>query len=72
MTNDRRTATALGMRVIFAEHKGATAIRLGRVAFHDALEQADVVSLHCPLTPETTHVINAAALKQMQGELQKA
>ncbi len=59
-------ATALGMRVIFAEHKGATAIRLGRVAFHDALEQADVVSLHCPLTPETRLLIGAAELARMK------
>lgn len=30
------------------------------------LAEADVVSLHCPLTPETTNLIDAAALKAMK------
>jgi glyoxylate reductase len=30
------------------------------------LEDADVVSLHCPLTPETHHLIDAAALASMR------
>ncbi|MCC5901756.1 MAG: 2-hydroxyacid dehydrogenase [Halomonas sp.] len=28
--------------------------------------QADIVSLHCPLTPDTDHLINAAAIAQMK------
>lgn len=30
------------------------------------LEQADIVSLHCPLTPATRHLIDAAALARMK------
>lgn len=30
------------------------------------LEEADVASLHCPLTPETHHLIDAAALESMK------
>jgi lactate dehydrogenase-like 2-hydroxyacid dehydrogenase len=30
------------------------------------LEAADIVSLHCPLTPETRHLIDAAALARMK------
>lgn len=32
------------------------------VSLDEALSQADVVTLHCPLTPETRHVIDAAHL----------
>lgn len=30
------------------------------------LAQSDIVSLHCPLTPETYHIIDQAALRQMK------
>lgn len=29
-------------------------------------QQADIITLHCPLTPETHHVINDAAIQQMK------
>jgi glycerate dehydrogenase len=32
----------------------------------DLLEQADVVSIHCPLSPETKGIINAETLKRMK------
>ena len=32
----------------------------------DLLEQSDVVSIHCPLTPETKGLINAASLRRMK------
>jgi lactate dehydrogenase-like 2-hydroxyacid dehydrogenase len=33
---------------------------------HARLAEADVVTLHCPLTPQTRHVIDARALEAMQ------
>ena len=33
---------------------------------NEVLEQADVVSLHCPLLPETKGLINAVSLKRMK------
>jgi glyoxylate reductase len=33
---------------------------------HSALERADFVSIHTPLTPETRHLIDAAALTRMK------
>ncbi len=59
-------AKALGMQVIFAERRGATAVRAGRVAFDAVLQQADVLSLHCPLTEHTRHLINAQTLAEMK------
>ena len=59
-------ARGLGMRVVFAEHKGVAHGRSGRVPFDEALAEADVLSLHCPLTPETRHLIGASELAQMK------
>ncbi|HZQ10763.1 MAG TPA: NAD(P)-dependent oxidoreductase, partial [Anaerolineae bacterium] len=35
-------------------------------ALDQVLQQADFVSIHCPLTPETFHLIDERALRQMQ------
>lgn len=59
-------AQALGMNVIIAEHPDKLP-RANRVLFETALASADVVSLHCPLTAETRHLINAERLRQMKS-----
>lgn len=46
-------AAAFGMRVLVAERKGEATARVGRVLFDEALQQADFVSLHCPLLADT-------------------
>jgi glycerate dehydrogenase len=61
-----RIAEAFGMKVLVSEHKNATAIRAGRVRFEQMLEQADAVTLHCPLTPETRNLIAEAELRRMK------
>ncbi|MBV8468013.1 MAG: D-2-hydroxyacid dehydrogenase [Burkholderiales bacterium] len=60
-------ASAFGMRVLCADHKGASA-RPGYTAFGDALREADIVSLHCPLTPETRGLIGGAELASMKPD----
>lgn len=37
------------------------------VALGELLARSDLLSLHCPLTPENHHLINAAALAQMKA-----
>jgi glycerate dehydrogenase len=63
-----KLATALGMRVLISEHKGAREIRPGRVAFEELLGTSDVVSLHCPLKEETRGLIGAAELELMKPD----
>jgi len=59
-------AEAFGMRVLRAERKGAVVCRPGYLPFESVLQQADAISLHCPLTPETTGLIGTAELRQMK------
>jgi glyoxylate reductase len=57
-------AAVFGMRVIYADVQaapGSDAIPIDRL-----LATADVVSIHCPLTPETRHLINQASLARMK------
>ncbi|MEJ2481087.1 MAG: NAD(P)-dependent oxidoreductase, partial [Acidihalobacter sp.] len=56
-----RMAECFGMEVMIAERRGV-APREGRVAFEEALKAADVLSLHCPLTPETSNLIGPAEI----------
>ncbi len=39
------------------------------VDFDTLCERSDVISLHTPLTPETTHLVDAAAIKRMKSEV---
>ncbi|MBI5093329.1 MAG: C-terminal binding protein [Candidatus Hydrogenedentes bacterium] len=45
---------------VFAEYKTA------RVTFDELLERADVISLHCPLVPATTHLMNRETFSRMK------
>jgi glycerate dehydrogenase len=58
--------SAIGMEVIVAERKNASAVRADRVSFMDVLRLSDVLSLHCPLTDETKNLIGPAELQQMK------
>jgi D-lactate dehydrogenase len=36
------------------------------VHLHELLDRSEVIALHCPLTPETYHVIDSAAIERMR------
>ena len=59
-TADR--ARAFGMEVVYTR-RGEGGVELGEL-----LERSDVVSLHCPLTEETRHLIDADALRAMRDD----
>jgi len=60
-----KLGAAFGMRVLLAEQRGAPP-RPGRVVFEQVLAEADVLSLHVPLTPATRNLIGATELARMQ------
>lgn len=57
---------AFGMHILIAERPKSSNIREGRVSFEQVLAQADVLSLHCPQTPETENLINSHTLGLMK------
>lgn len=63
-------AKAFGMDVLIADHKGLSEVREGRTRFEDVIAQSDVITLHCPLTAETTDLIGAAELRAMKDSAQ--
>jgi D-lactate dehydrogenase len=36
------------------------------VSLNDLMRRSDIISLHCPLTPETHHLVNAGSLSKMK------
>ena len=63
-----RVALAFGMQVIALTSKKAEALPSGitPVDKPTLFQQSDVLTLHCPLTPDTTHLVNAATLAWMK------
>jgi glyoxylate reductase len=61
-------AAAFGVRVAYlARHANAPLIDGAEpMPFDRLLATSDIVSLHCPLTPETKHLINQTALARMK------
>lgn len=64
-------ARAFGMEIVYDQRNPApaeveAALGAKRLSLERLLAGADVVSLHCPLTPETHHLIGAAELEAMK------
>jgi glycerate dehydrogenase len=62
-----RVAEAFGMQVLVAQRPGAGP-RAGRLPLDELLPQVDVLSLHCPLTPDTQGLIGAERLARMRPD----
>ena len=60
-----RLGEAFDMKVLIAERK-AQAPRAGRVSFDDAIAQADVLCIACPISDDTRNLIAAAELARMK------
>lgn len=57
----------MGAEVLIAERAGEKNIRPQRLSFHQVLQRADIISLHCPLTAETHHLIASKELSMMKN-----
>ena len=65
-----RRARGFDMRVIYgdtSEVEAARALGAQRLPLEEVLAEADFLSLHTPLTPDTHHLIDAQALKRMKS-----
>jgi glyoxylate reductase len=66
-----RRGRGFGMPVIYSSRTRVPldverALGATYVVLDELFERGDFVSLHCPLTPETRHLVNAARLAQMK------
>lgn len=63
-----KIADAFGMRVVAKTSKRADELPsyITPVTLNELLGESDVVTLHCPLTPDTQHIINADTIERMK------
>jgi glycerate dehydrogenase len=63
-----RIAQGFGMKVLVTDQKLPTTLPAGITAakMDEVLSGSDVISLHCPLTPETERLINEASIARMK------
>ena len=66
-----RRALGFGMEVVFASRSPVPLAVTGplqarQASLDEVLQASDVISLHCPLTPQTHHLISAARLSRMK------
>jgi len=65
-----RILKGFGLRLLaFDPYPSQAALDLGveYVSLSTLFEQSDIISLHCPLTPENYHLINSSAFAQMKN-----
>ncbi len=58
-------ARAFGMVPLFAAHKGRSGCGRLYTPWDEILATSDIITLHCPLTPETRGMIGLAEFRQM-------
>ena len=62
-----KLAEAFGMKLLIAKVPGSSSSATDRVALEEGLREADVVSIHCPLTERTHNMIDREQLALMKS-----
>lgn len=60
-------ALSFGMRVEICQRPNSKPVA-GRMPLSDFLAASDIVSIHCPLTPDTHHLMNQQAFAKMKSD----
>ncbi len=55
-----------GMRILAYDPYPNTSLPVEYVSVQELMEQSDIISLHCPLTKETEHIINEDSVARMK------
>lgn len=64
-----KAGKGFGMKVLISQRPGTNGpAPEGRLPFERVLAESDVLSLHCPLTDATRHLLNAASFKKMKND----
>ncbi len=59
-------ARGFGMKVLFADHAPPKAPGVEFTPMDEVLARSDVISLHCPLTPDTRHLLGLEQMRRMK------
>lgn len=62
-----RMGAAFGMQVIGCSRSGKSVPGIANTTFADLCRQADIVSLHCPMTAETKEIVNKDSIALMKN-----
>src|SRR5690606_22031113 len=61
-----RIGKALGMKLIYFSPSKKQTTEATAVSMEDLFAQSDVVTLHCPLTPDNKEFVNADLIRRMK------
>lgn len=62
-----RICKGFGMQILAYDPYPNKPLDVKYVSVNELVEKADVISLHCPLTPETEHIINKDTIARMKS-----
>lgn len=62
-----RICKGFGMQILAYDPYPNKQLDVKYVSVNELVEKADVISLHCPLTPETEHIINKDTIARMKS-----